>query len=86
MQRRKVEANAAVKERQKTATVKEQLSEPIEIEIPQILKDQIVDDWNFVSNEKRLVPLPRTGVTVRLILAEFSEQVGTAASQICRVL
>eukprot|EP00053_Salpingoeca_punica_P007801 m.71012 g.71012 ORF g.71012 m.71012 type:complete len:340 (+) comp14337_c0_seq1:161-1180(+) len=42
----------------------------VKVPIPQELKDQLANDWNFVVNEKMLVPLPRTP-SLRCVLEEF---------------
>lgn len=39
---------------------------------PKVLEDQLADDRNFIENEKRLCPLPRS-VTVEKVLKQFFE-------------
>ncbi|KAG8689249.1 Esa1p-associated factor [Ceratobasidium sp. 395] len=48
----------------------------MKLEMPDILKAQLVDEWEAVTKSSRLVPLPRAP-TVQTILAEFKEWLPT---------
>ncbi|KAJ1303853.1 hypothetical protein OPQ81_008273 [Rhizoctonia solani] len=48
----------------------------LKLEIPDILKVQLVDDWEAVTKSNRLVPLPRTP-SVQEILTSFKEWLPT---------
>ncbi|KAI3652899.1 hypothetical protein MP228_002324 [Amoeboaphelidium protococcarum] len=45
----------------------------IQLTIPDILKVQLVDDWEYITKEQRLVSLPRQP-TVQQVLQEYKEQ------------
>ena len=48
----------------------------MKLEIPEVLKVRLVDEWEDVTKSSRLVPLPRTP-SVQTILAEFKEWLPT---------
>lgn len=48
----------------------------MKLDIPDVLKVQLVDEWEAVTKSSRLVPLPRTP-SVQDILAEFKEWLPT---------
>eukprot|EP00128_Syssomonas_multiformis_P016095 Colp12_sorted_trinity150504_noHs@24346 len=44
----------------------------VKLEIPEELKGQLIDDWDFVTRQKKLVPLPRKP-TVADVLERYKE-------------
>lgn len=48
----------------------------MKLEVPEVLKVRLVDEWEDVTKSSRLVPLPRTP-SVQAILAEFKEWLPT---------
>lgn len=43
----------------------------LHLQVPDLLKARLVDDWEWVTKDQRLVPLPREGHTVADILQEY---------------
>lgn len=48
----------------------------MKLEVPEVLKVRLVDEWEDVTKSSRLVPLPRTP-SVQTILLEFKEWLPT---------
>lgn len=43
----------------------------LHLQVPDMLKARLVDDWEWITKDQRLVPIPREGFTVANILQEY---------------
>eukprot|EP00041_Stephanoeca_diplocostata_P039003 m.1578729 g.1578729 ORF g.1578729 m.1578729 type:complete len:374 (+) comp25313_c0_seq7:287-1408(+) len=50
--------------------------------LPEKLRKQLVDDWNFVVVEKRLVPLPRKDCSIKRLLQKFMSESAVQGAQV----
>lgn len=51
---------------------KEDMMKPmLQLHVPDLLKVRLVDEWEWITKDQRLVPLPREGATVAHIIQEY---------------